>query len=312
MPFSQSESPVPHDRSVLITGASAGIGLAAANTLAQQGWRVLLHTRPGPKGSAAFDQLRRAASGPPPLHLVADLASLAEVRRLGQEVRSLNRALDVVVHNAAIVTPDRRMTIDGHEMQFAVNHLAVYLLTHELMPVLEAAGPARIVVTASQVERSGRIDFRDLTSAAHYQADEAYARSKLANVLFTYELANRLAGTPITANCFHPGVVRTGLLNTLLGENASNSGVARLKGAIGGALRRTGLRPPVQDWALDTAAGSATTVYLASSPEVTGVTGQYFNVGKVAESSLQSKDAELRCELWRVSAKLVSVEPNWP
>lgn len=273
---------------------------------------MLLLTRPGPKGGAAIERVRTAATGPAPVRVSGDLSSLADVRRLADAVLASTPSLQLLIHNAGIVSPERQTTVDGHELQFAVNHLAVYLLTHQLLPALRVADRARIVVTASQVERSGTLDFRDLMSGANYRMDQAYSRSKLANVLFTYELATRLAGSGITTNCLHPGVVRTNLLNRLLGEGETLGPAARIKGAVGGVLRRAGLKAPVSDWALTPDQGAATTLFVATAPELEGVTGQYFSVGARAESSPQSRDSALGRELWRISASLTGVNPDWP
>jgi NAD(P)-dependent dehydrogenase (short-subunit alcohol dehydrogenase family) len=270
---------------------------------------VIILSRPSNRADAALAAIGAEATGPAPLLVSGDLGRQADVRRMAAEIRGVAPSLEILVHNAAVVSPKRSTTVDGHELLFAVNHLAVYLLTHELLPMVRAAGKARIVVTASQVERSGTLDFQELMSGARYDKARAYNRSKLANVLFTYELAARLRQAPITVNCLHPGVVRTGLLNPLLGEDDSGGGI---RAAVGGFLRKTGLRAPINDWALTPEAGAQGTLYLATSPEVEGTTGQYFDVVRRAESSPQSRDPELRAELWRISANLVSVSPDWP
>lgn len=297
--------------SALVTGASAGIGLDVARGLARRGARVLLLARPSNRADAALAAIRAETPGQPHLLISGDLGSQADVRRMAAEIRSATPTLEYLVHNAAVVSPTRATTVDGHELQFAVNHLAVYLLTHELMPALRAATRSRIVVTASQVERSGTLDFQELMSGTRYDKSRAYNRSKLANVLFTYELAARLGAGPITVNCLHPGVVRTGLLNTLLGEDDQGAG-SRLKGAVGGILRKAGLRPAVNDWALSTEAGAEGTLYVATAAELDGVSGQYFDVVRRAESSPQSRDPVLRSELWRISANLTGISPDWP
>lgn len=292
----------------LVTGGTRGIGLEVARGLVAAGFRVLVVGRGGHAGDASTEFLR------------FDLSDTATIPRLATQIGSLASRLDLLVHNAAIVTRHRELTPEGHELQFTVNHLAVYALTRALIPLLTRTPGARVVVTASQVERSGTIDFDDLMGEVNYSPDRAYRQSKLANVLFTYELARRLAGFGITANCLHPGVVRTNLLETLHaveGQARPAPGALRqlgvsVKGQVGRLLRATRLRPPIKDWALTPGEGALTTLHAALSPELAGVSGRYFKDCQVAESSPQSQDRDCSTRLWKTSAALLRVSPDWP
>ncbi len=296
----------------VVTGASRGIGLATAKGLARRGYQTILVCRDRPAGERALAQV--AGAGPAtPVLLVNDLALQRNVRELAREIRARWSRLPLLIHNAAVVVPERTLTPDGIELQFAVNHLAVFLLTRELLPLIRASAPARILVTASQVERSGEIDFDDLDWKKSYDPARAYARTKLANVLFTHELADRLAGTGITVNCLHPGVVRTRLLETLL-SLTSDPGPSRfgaLRRSAGGVLRRLGVLPPVRDWALDPQTAAEATLHLATSQELAHVTGQFFRDLRPAAPSPTSRDPILRSRLWEASARLTATDPDW-
>lgn len=299
----------------LVTGASRGIGLQVAGGLSARGMTVCgVARRPPvpPVAGAGIESWR---------FLQADLSSMAAVRELAVRVSAMFPRLDLLVHNAAIVDLERVVTGDGFERQFAVNHLAVYLLTQQLLPLLQRRPGARIVVTASQVEAGAQLDLDDLMSSRNYQPELVYARTKLANVLFTYELARRLDPGAITVNCLHPGVIRTTLLDNLqaaqqqrtrLAQSAAQRALGKARTAVGCTLRALKLRPPVREWALDATAGAATTLLVATDPGITRVTGQYFSAGRVARSSERSRDPALQRGLWNASAKLLQVSSEWP
>jgi len=218
----------------------------------------------------------------------ADLSRQQEVRALARAVRNRYEALHVLISCAGVITRTREVTVDGVECQLAVNHLAPFLLTHLLLDRLASSVPARIVIVASQVESAGRFDFGDLQMERAYDPLEAYARSKLANVLFTYELARRLARSAITVNCLHPGVVGTNLLDRYVGRPWPFSLVNRLRSKT----PREGARPLVQ---------------LATAPELATVTGRYFHEGRETSSSARSYDLALAQQLWNVSRHLTGI-----
>jgi NAD(P)-dependent dehydrogenase (short-subunit alcohol dehydrogenase family) len=272
---------------VVITGASSGIGKETALGLARLGARLVLLCRDAGRARAAADEIRQRAPGPSVETVLADLASQAEVRRAAAEIRARHERIDVLIHNAAIIQAKRRTTVDGLEEQLAVNHLAPFLLTQLLLDAVKAAAPSRIVVVASQVEARGRLDFDDLQLArGSYGHLRAYDRTKLANVLFTYELARRLEGSGVTANCLHPGVIATNLLSDYLGR-------PRALGFL------QGLTNPGPD------KGARTSIWAASDPSLEQTTGKYFRERREASSSPASYDRELARRLWEVSEGLV-------
>jgi NAD(P)-dependent dehydrogenase (short-subunit alcohol dehydrogenase family) len=243
--------------------------------------------RTAEKGEHAVAEIRRRSGNSDVLSFVADLASPRAVRALAAELAGALPRLDVLVNNAGLMLGERVLTEDGLETTFAVNHLAYFLLTRLLEPTLTASAPARIVNVASRAHQRGTLDFDDLMGARAYEAWKAYAQSKLANVVFTYELARRLAGTGVTANCLHPGVV---------GTNFGNAGPSLIR--IGIRLARPFL--------LSSAKGAATSIYLAASPEVEGVSGKYFVDRRQRRSSDESYDPAVAARLWTVSEELTS------
>lgn len=271
------------DKVALVTGASSGIGLETAVGLAQRGARVVMTGRDSRRSQEARTEVVKRSGNDSVELFVADFARLSEVRRLAQEVRARTDRLHILVNNAGLYSRARRITDDGHELTFAVNHLAPFLLTNLLLDLLQAGAPARIVNVASAAHRWSHLDLDDLTMERGYRPREAYGRSKLANVLFTRELARRLTGTGVTANALHPGVVRTGI------------------GRGGWRVFTSPLR-----WAfLSPHRGARTTLYLASSPEVEGVTGQYFARRRKARPSRAAQDDGVAQELWKASEALV-------
>src|SRR5579875_3448906 len=271
-------------RTCVVTGASSGIGRAACLSLARLGASVVLVCRDRSRGDAALAEVRGAAAdGEPAL----DLASLAQVRDLAARLAGLPR-IDVLVNNAGLVLGTRQVTADGLEHTFALNHLAPFLLTSLLRPRLVASAPARVVTVASTAHRGARLDLADLQLERRYLPMLAYANSKLANILFTRELARRLAGTGVTANCLHPGTVRTNFGRT-------GSPALRLGLAIAGPFLRSA------------ESGARTLVYLASSTEVAGRSGGYYVSCRPRTPSRAARDDDLARRLWRLSAELTGL-----
>jgi retinol dehydrogenase 12 len=277
---------------VLVTGATNGIGLETASVLARMGHSVLIHGRDARKGQEALDAIRASAGGNVSIRfLQADFASLAEVRKLAAEVVESVPRLDVLINNAGCASVSRTVTADGYETMFAVNHLAPFLLTNLLLDKIRAAAPARIVNVASRAHRDRQIDFDDLMSTKDYRVMRTYGRSKLANILFTRSLAKRLAGAGVTANSLHPGLVATGIGQT-------------------NPLARFGWRLVVYArGGISVEEGAKTSVYLATSPEVEGVSGDYYSKCRPAELQTTAEAAsDAVCErLWKVSEELVGL-----
>jgi retinol dehydrogenase 14 len=281
-------------QAVLLTGATSGIGKAAAVELARRGATVLAVSRDRARGEAAVDEIRRrSGSGSVELFL-ADLSSQAAIRELAREVHARHDRLHVLVNNAGTLNLRRKTTVDGFEEMFALHHLAPFLLTHLLLDLLLASAPARIVNVSSAAHKIGRIDFSDLQSERDFQGLRAYAGSKLENVLFTYELARRLKASGatgaigaggVTVNSVHPGGVDTNIWRDM-------TGVRRL------------LMAAMRPFMLSPARGAEPVVHLASSPELAGVSGLYFHRGKPRLSSPASRDLELAARLWEASAAL--------
>jgi retinol dehydrogenase-14 len=275
-------------RTVVVTGASSGIGRATALRLAEMGATVAVTGRDRARTDAAVADLR-AATGAPVHGYVADLSAQAEVRRLAEELLSTLGGIDVLVNNAGGYWSTRHVTADGLERTFATNHLAPFLLTHLLLDRLRDGDDARVVTVSSNAATLGRIDFDDLQGERSYSGARAYNQSKLAGVLFTRELAARLAGTGVTANALHPGVVRTSF-------GAEDPG--RLQRLLV-PFARPFMRTPDR--------GAATSVHLASSPAVRGVQGQFFADGAVRRSSPRTEDPAVARRLWDASAELVGL-----
>jgi retinol dehydrogenase 14 len=276
-------------KTVLITGGSGGIGRATATGLAALGARVGITGRDLPRVEAAAAEIRSATGNRNVDGFAADLSSQAAVRRLAAEVLAAYPRLDVLVNNAGGFWATRHVTADGLEHTFALNHLAGFLLTNLLLARLEASAPARVVTVSSGAQSLGKIDFDDLQGERNYSGQKAYNQSKLADVMFTYELARRLEGTGVTATTLHPGVVRT----RFGAEDPS-----RIFNLIVPFVRPF-MKTPQQ--------GAATSIYLASSPEVEGVTGRYFSNRKPVKSNRSSYDTETTRRLWDVSADLVGL-----
>jgi len=265
---------------ILVTGATDGIGRETARALASLGHRVILHGRTAARAEAAAAALRRDLPTAELSTVAGDLSSLAEVRGMVAALREAHPRLDVLLHNAGVFAATRQVTADGLELTLAVNHLAPFLLTHLLLDrVREARG--RVVVVASGVHGNASLDLEDLQGERAYDGYGAYARSKLCNVLFAAELASRLHGSGATANALHPGVVGTKLLRAGFAMEGPDS----------------------------LAQGAATSVYLAASPEVEGVTGRYFVRQKPVPPSRLARKADLRAALWEASERLAGITP---
>jgi len=275
-------------RTVLVTGGTGGIGRATALSLATMGAHLAITGRDRERSEDAAREIRAAGAGRVDV-FVADMSSQAEVRRLADEVLQGLPRIDVLVNNVGGYWNTRHVTADGLERTFALNHLAPFLLTSLLLDRLKESAPARVVTVSSGAQAMGRIDFDDLQGERSYSGARAYSQSKLANVLFTYELARRLPASAVTANALHPGVVRTSF-----GAD-DPAGVQRL------------LMPLVRPFMKTPAQGAATSIHLASSPDVEGVTGRYFANSKPRRSSKRSYDEAAAARLWQVSADLVGL-----
>jgi NAD(P)-dependent dehydrogenase (short-subunit alcohol dehydrogenase family) len=278
-------------KTAIVTGASSGIGKVTALELAKAGVTVVMVCRPGSKAEAARDEIAVSAGRNQVELITADLSDQASVRACAQDFKNRHARLDILVNNAGIFLSDRQVTVDGLERTFATNHLAYFLLTALLLDTLKASAPARIVSVASEAQRWGKIDFNDLQGNKTYSGIKAYAQSKLANILFTYELARKTMGTGVTANCLHPGVVRTGW-------GHGGKGLFKLGMKLFGFFMST----PEQ--------GAKTSIYLASSPEVEGITGRYFIKCKPVESNITSYDFTIAEKLWEISKELTSLSEH--
>lgn len=281
-------------KTALVTGAAGGIGLATAIALAKMGARVLVHARSRDKASAAAQQVNASSGGKMAEGVAGDLAVLAQVRDLADDVLKRVGALDILVNNAAIIPPQRTLTPDGLEMQFMVNHLAYFMLGNLLLPALRQSAAGRVVNVSSGLHHNGVIEFDNLQGERLYARSMSgpgwgqYSNTKLMNVLFTNELARRLAagGERTTANSLHPGVVATSL--------------TRAYGPIFNWVYSKFVANPEK--------GARTSIYVASSPDVNGVTGEYFGDCKLEPQNPIAKDLDVARRLWDVSVKASGVD----
>lgn len=273
----------------LITGANTGIGKATAIGLAKMAANVVMVCRNRERGQKALAEIKRESGNDSVRLFFADLSSQAQIHQLVKDFKAKFSNLHVLINNAATVPKHRQTTEDGMEMQLAVNHLAPFLLTNLLIDTLKDSAPSRIITVASKVHRGAAIDFGDLQSEKSYRRRQAYAMTKLANILFTYELARRLEGAKITANCLHPGVIATNLVTDYIGLPRSLHNISSI---IGASPER----------------GAQTSIYLASSPQIENVNGAYFIKKQRANSSPESYDKQMAKRLWQDSMQLTGLD----
>ena len=269
-------------KTVVATGATSGIGAIAAVELARMGARIVFIARDAKRAAATLAELEAVAPGRGHRAHIAELSLVAEARRVGGEIAASEARVDVLINNAGAIFSDRRVTAEGLEITFALNHIAYFTLTKALRDRLIGAAPARVVSTASAAHYGAKLDFEDLQCARGYSAWKAYNRSKLANILFTRELAKRLAGTNVTANCLHPGIV-----------------ASRFGDEAGGWTAR--LFPFIKRFAISPAGGADTIIYLASSPDAAKASGEYFAKRKIKTPSRAARDDTAAAKLWAMS-----------
>jgi NAD(P)-dependent dehydrogenase (short-subunit alcohol dehydrogenase family) len=273
-------------KTVLITGANQGIGKASAIALGKLGAKLVLVCRNREKAQEAIAEIEKAGAKNVEL-IVGDMGSQADIRRIAREFKAKHDRLDVLLNNAGVLVTSRRTTVDGIEETFAVNHLGYFLLTELLLDVLESSSPARIVNVSSEAHRTASMHWEDLQFEKSYSSFQAYGQSKLCNILFTRELARRLDPKQVTANCLHPGVVASGFGQTY-------------GGAISVLIKIGHL------FMINTEKGARTQVYLASSPDVAGVTGKYFDKCKEKQPNQEAQNDDSARKLWEISEKLVA------
>ena len=277
----------------LVTGANAGIGRSTAIGLARMGATVVMVCRNRERGETAQTEIADESGSQEVDLLIADLSSQGSVRKLARTFISRYSQLHVLINNAGAITRHRRLTVDGIETQFAVNHLAPFLLTNLLLDTLKESAPSRVVTVSSQVHSKSPLDFDDLSSDREYTASQVYRKTKLANILFTYELARRLEGTGVTANCLHPGVIATKLLDDYMG-GSHDAGF--------GSGESIGDSPEE---------GAAAVRHVATSPDIGSISGKYIYDYAVRETAPITYDEEHAERLWDVSAELTGLT-SWP
>ncbi len=277
----------------LVTGATSGMGKVTARALAQMGATVIVVGRNPEKCATTVNQIKQETGNSAVEFMVADLSSQAEIRQLAQRFKGQHQHLHVLVNNAGAWINKRQESVDGIEMTFALNHLGCFLLTNLLLDVLKASAPARIINVSSHGHAKGRMDFDDLQLQQSYGGMQAYRQSKLANVLFTYELARRLEGTGVIANAVNPGLVATrfGFNNLGFIPDRFIDPLIRLYGLLGTTAEQ----------------GAQTSIYLATSPEVEGISGKYFEKRKAVPSSQASYDEQAARRLWKISAEMAGL-----
>jgi len=270
----------------VVTGANAGIGKETTIGLAKLGAAVVMVCRDAGRAEKALCEIKRKSSSDRIELMICDLASQKSIRRFADEFKQQHDRLDVLVNNAGVFLRQRSLTEDGIESTFAINHLAYFLVTKLLLDLMRKSAPSRIVNVASTAHRYGKLDVNAWVGAREYSAFAAYANSKLANVLFTYELARRLEGTGVTANCLHPGAVASNLFRGL-------------PGFLEALIKLVTISPE---------RGARTSTYLASSPDVQSISGKYFARRRPEKSSEASYDLEAARRLWEVSEELTGIK----
>ncbi len=272
----------------MITGANSGIGKATAVGLAKMGATLVMVCRDGNRGEKALAEIKQKSDNDDIHLMLADFASLAQVRQLNSDFRERFSQLHVLINNAGIITQKRTLTEDGFETQFQVNHLAHFLLTNLLLDVLKGSAPSRIINVSSEAHHGVRLNFDNLQTERNYRPSRVYSKTKLANVLFTYELARRLEDTGVTVNCLHPGVIATKLLANYMGMPKPLRFSSNL---MGGTPEK----------------GAQTPIYLATSPDVEELTGKYVVNLKQTPSSDESYDETSAKRLWEISEQLTGL-----
>lgn len=282
-----AENSLLQDKLIMVTGATAGIGEVTAHNLAAMGANLILVARNAEKAKALQTSIQKQ-TGQQPDYLLADLSDMGQIRRLVDQFQAKYDRLDVLINNAGAFFVNRQESADGFELTFATNHLNYFLLTNLLLDNLKASKKARIVNVASDAHRGNEIDFNDLQATKNYAGMRIYGRSKLANIMFTYELSRRLEDTQVVANSLHPGFVRTNF-----GKN--NGWIARL------------LVPIIQLAGISKEKGAETMTYLAASPEVADISGKYFSKKTAVSSSNVSYNEADQKRLWDISAEMVDL-----
>ena len=283
-------------KTILITGATAGIGEVTALELARTGATVVGVGRNPAKCAVVADRIRQATGNPQVEFLIADLAVQAQVRQLAADVCQKYDRLDLLINNAGAVFFQRQESADGIELTWALNHLNYFLLTHLLLDRLKASAPARIINVASDAHQGGKINFSDLEGKQKYSGFGAYAQSKLANILFTKELARRLAGSGVTANSLHPGFIASNFaLDNFVGWRRALRWLFR-------GLQRVAARSPEQ--------GAETSIYLATDPAVATISGEYFVNKRIGKPTAAAHDEQVAQRLWTVSEQMVGIRAN--
>lgn len=286
-----NSDPYTMDKRCLITGATSGIGKVTATDLAGRGASVVIVGRNREKSQRTVEHIRRESGNTQVEYLIADLSVQAEIHQLAEKFKEQFDRLDVLINNAGAIFFSRQETQDGLERTFALNHLGYFLLTNLLLDMIRQSAPVRVINVSSEAHRGASIDFDDLLCEEKFSPMRAYGQSKLANILFTYELDRRLENNNITVNALHPGFI------------ASNFG--RNAGLLGKIIM-----PVLHLFAKSPEKGAQTSIYLATSPEVEGVSGHYFINEQPATSSEESYDSDVAARLWNMSEELTGLTVN--